>query len=319
MLAPLVLLPPPPRKKRKRFSAEFKLELLRYYDNHTSQKTEDEFGVDAATVRRWNQKANRDRIEAACPKNKKSNRRKSRALPTGMPVKARTCLPAELETALHAEIMSLRNDRIPVDGVFVRTLALARAESHGIDIEKDDPEAFKASTGWLYRFQKRFNLSTRTGTRRKMTEIPADSIQAFYRLTRILRALIRTGRYKYIVNIDEVPIYYDVSVKKTLHPKGAQEVLIAEGGDSKRRITAVFGIISSLVSPEFLDEAVSPRCKSMFVLKGRCFSCLHRLIRSEVDPSPHCSFPVSSYFPYARRLHYMCAGCLSLPTFSISF
>jgi hypothetical protein len=223
--------------------------VLKYADAHTSEKASVEFEIGADTIRRWRQKKHRDRIEAAC--SKKSKRRRSMALPTGLPAKARTTLPAEVELELYEEVMAYRSDRIPIDGVFVQTLALAKAEACGICIA----------------FKNRHNLTTRTGTRRKMTELSEESIKLFYRTTQKLRSLIRTGRYSHIVNIDEVPIYYDVNVKKTLDEKGAKEVLIADGGDSKRRITAVFGIISAL-NPDF-EEPMSPRCKSMYILRGK--------------------------------------------------
>lgn len=264
-LAPLVLLPPPPKKRRRRYTSEHKLRVLKYADAHTSEKASVEFEIGADTIRRWRQKKHRDRIEAAC--SKKIKRRRSMALPTGLPAKARTTLPAEVELELYEEVMAYRSDRIPIDGVFVQTLALAKAEACGICIDKAEPGSFRASNGWLTAFKNRHNLTTRTGTRRKMTELSEESIKLFYRTTQKLRSLIRTGRYSHIVNIDEVPIYYDVNVKKTLDEKGAKEVLIADGGDSKRRITAVFGIISAL-NPDF-EEPMSPRCKSMYILRGK--------------------------------------------------
>ena len=74
---------------------------------------------------------------------------------------------------------------------------------------------------------------------------------------------IKNRNIKWIVNIDETPVCYDLTFNKTLHKKGALEVLIDTVDTSKKRVTLILGIFIHV------DTKQVGKCRPLLIVKGK--------------------------------------------------
>lgn len=101
---------------------------------------------------------------------------------------------------------------------------------------------FEASSGWLSRFKRRKNLVSRSQTTSR--SLPADPPQIYREFIQLAQHLIEKHDIKprNIINMDQVPRYFETEPKSTITKRGAREVLLRKGGSSHRRCTATFTI-----------------------------------------------------------------------------
>jgi len=117
----------------------------------------------------------------------------------------------------------------------------------------ESQEAFVASTGWFSRFIARTKLSRRSPTHvmQQMRENVVEEIQAFWQdinklrvKAEILRELGDTEKTLFL-NIDEVPIFLDMSPNYTYHPQGARMIEVKRTKGGKMLSTALLGVFST--------------------------------------------------------------------------
>lgn len=113
--------------------------------------------------------------------------------------------------------------------------------------ESVDVAAFKASTGWLEHFKKRHNL----GSRRHTTDrrIPENASQLCKSFIQEFQELIDSHKIlaRNIVNMDQVPWYFETEPNSTICTRGSQTVLLRKGGTSHKRFT-IFSLSLERVS-----------------------------------------------------------------------
>ncbi|ETM98617.1 hypothetical protein PPTG_19456 [Phytophthora nicotianae INRA-310] len=105
-----------------------------------------------------------------------------------------------------------------------------------------DATGFEASSGWLARFKTRRNLVSRRQTTTRSLPVDAPDICRGF-IQRAQYLITKHGiKPKTIINMDQVPQYFETEPKSTITTRGSREVLLRKGGSSHKRFTAAFAI-----------------------------------------------------------------------------
>ena len=143
-----------------------------------------------------------------------------------------------------------------------RDLHLAVSVQHVIDqarltIQPSTP-SFQGTRGWIQKFMRRNNLSLRAKTSIAQ-KLPAalEKMATFIRSVRDIRKELKYPD-SMIVNMDETPMYFDMTTNKTVNQKGAKTVSVRSTGAEKRRLTAVLAATGD-------GQILSP----MIIFKGK--------------------------------------------------
>ncbi|EGZ30706.1 hypothetical protein PHYSODRAFT_417910, partial [Phytophthora sojae] len=142
---------------------------------------------------------------------------------------------------LHSWIVDRNNKGLRVKDKYIRLQALNIYRSQHND--EDDPHlTFAASSGWLGRFKDRYNLVSRRQTTTKT--LPSDAKETCLELIEKAQKLIQEHNIQpgNIINMDQVPMYFETEPKHTITTHGSREVLLKKGGSSHKRFTATFAI-----------------------------------------------------------------------------
>jgi hypothetical protein len=125
-----------------------------------------------------------------------------------------------------------------------RDLHLAVTVQHIVDqarltIQPSTP-SFQGSRGWIQKFMRRNNLSLRakTSIAQKLPAALEEKMATFIRSVRDVRKELKYPD-SMIVNMDETPMYFDMTTNKTVNQKGAKTVSVRSTGADKRRLTVV--------------------------------------------------------------------------------
>lgn len=104
----------------------------------------------------------------------------------------------------------------------------------------DLAKEFKASYHWLAAFMKRNKLALRhcTKTLQKLLEQTRPLLEKFYQLINDLK-MENSYKLGNIFNMDETPVWFDMSGTITVNPKGEKTVHIRSTGNEKNRFTVV--------------------------------------------------------------------------------
>ncbi len=170
---------------------------------------------------------------------------------------AKPKLSLESEKKIADKIMSLRQAKIPVTCLMLKVFGLQQAQ-------EDRISGFKASEGWVSNFKRRWNLTLRKGTKR-CPKISSSLKGELHQMQKDVYDKILLEGYDYMINIDETPIYFNMTYDRTLANSGDHEVLIAKHGNEKKRVTFVTGIIKPLkdnVPQKF-------KCKPFIIFRGK--------------------------------------------------
>lgn len=143
------------------------------------------------------------------------------------------------EEELYLWLMELRNLGAPVTTDLFLVQAQAIAKEAGF-------ESLQLSRGWLTGFQKRWKLSLRTPTEVKPdTRLTFKTIDfiigSFWRSCEKIITKFNLGLAD-IINIDEVPVYFDVLPTRVLDKIGVDRAFVRTNGKMKTRFTAVLAI-----------------------------------------------------------------------------
>ena len=120
-------------------------------------------------------------------------------------------------------------------------------------LPSESQEPFSASRGWFLRFIARNNLSRRTPTHvmQQLREGVVEDIKMFWQeiiklrtKIEILREIKDVERVIFL-NIDEVPIFLDMSPTRTYHAKGARMVEVKRSKGGKMLSTALLAVFST--------------------------------------------------------------------------
>lgn len=234
--------PPLATRRRRSYSNKKKFKVIQLAKKGKAKEARELYGVTSGMISKWRKQE--ETIRKA-PRNRRTLH-KGRA----------SALTPEQENQVLEEVAALRRIGLPVSGDVIAFAAKRVAQS--------DPKLkdFKASSGFVTRFKRRHGLVNRKGTKKALVKIPTNALDVLRDWHRELHAKL-AGR-RYVINMDETPIFFNLTGDYTLEKKGSKEVLIKTDVAEKKRVTVVLGIIRPL---EGAPEKVY-KCKPMLIVKG---------------------------------------------------
>ncbi|KAL3690532.1 hypothetical protein R1sor_016841 [Riccia sorocarpa] len=151
---------------------------------------------------------------------------------------------AAVEEQLYEWIIDRNRKGLRVKDQFIRLKAQSifhelQSTTKGVDGEETQ---FKASTGWLERFKTRKNLVSHRQTSARTLPPGADEIciKFIHEVHRLITLhSIKPGN---VINMDQVPRYFETEPKSTIAVRGSREVIMRKGGTSHKRFTISFSI-----------------------------------------------------------------------------
>jgi len=200
-------------------------------------------GVAPGTVRGWWN--DQHKLQEAS-KNRQVSTRTVRRLGGG----GRGPKHGDVEERLHAWVLDRNAKGLRVKDGYIRLQAQnIYRKLHGSEAPK-----FDASTGWLARFKRRKQLVSRRQTTTRT--LPDDAAEICRRFIQRVHHLIAAHNIqpKNIINMDQVPRYFETEPKSTIATRGSREVLLRKGGTSHKRFTATFSITAdgTMLPPHLL-------------------------------------------------------------------
>jgi len=144
---------------------------------------------------------------------------------------------SQIEHELFEWFLFERAKKIPISTKLLQAKSLEIAKELNIT-------AFNGSIGWIQKFEKRYNLVSRCVTHysNKTIGYAKTEIKSFYDK---LNNVIKNYTHDEIWNFDEVPIYFEPTIKKTIDIKGAETVTVISGNAMKKRMTLIIAISAS--------------------------------------------------------------------------
>uniref|UniRef100_A0A3P8W7B6 HTH CENPB-type domain-containing protein n=2 Tax=Cynoglossus semilaevis TaxID=244447 RepID=A0A3P8W7B6_CYNSE len=209
--------------KRKSYTAEFKLQLVKYAAENGNRATERRFGVSEKLVRDW-------RKTEACLIAMKKSKKANRGLKARWP---------ELEQRLHRWVLDQG-----AAGRHPSTIQL-RLHAQLIAAEMNITD-FAGGPSWCYRFMHRFmhrkHLPS-TAPTTMFQNLPPDFQVQFDSFRVFVKEQVTAHHVlpDHIINMDEVPITFDIPIKQSVAEKGQTGVTTVTAGLEKFHFTVVLG------------------------------------------------------------------------------
>ena len=203
--------------KRKSYSAGYKLEVVKYAAENGNRSAERKFGVSEKLVRDW-RKAEVTLTEMK--KTKKANRG----------LKARW---PQLEKQVHTWVLEQRSAGRGLSTVQLRLHAQVVAKEMNIN-------DFAGGPSWCYRFMQRNRLSIRARTAMSQ-KLPADFQSKIDSFREFIEKHVGEHNVTpdHIINMDEVPLTFDIPMGRSVAEKGQKSVNIITTGHEKSHFTVV--------------------------------------------------------------------------------
>lgn len=203
--------------KRHAYNAEFKLKAISHAQEHGNRAAAREFNINESMVRKWRKYEDELRQVKKTTQSFRGN-------------KARW---PQLEDKVEQWVAEQRAASRSVSTVTIRMKAIALAREHNIS-------EFRGGPSWCFRFMKRRHLSTRTRTTVSQ-QLPADYQEKLATFRTYCRNKITEKKIQpeHIINMDEVPLTFDIPVNRTVDKTGARTVNIRTTGNEKTSFTVV--------------------------------------------------------------------------------
>ncbi|KAL3690641.1 hypothetical protein R1sor_004292 [Riccia sorocarpa] len=244
--------------KRRNSTLARKLEIANEYkkgeEGRSYHALAKKYRVGKTSIQEWVK--SKDELEDAL-KDREIQTRKARRLDGG----GRKCKYPELEELLVAWVhdKNKRGFRVKEKYIQLKAKNLFTMLNSSNDPYNKDPDfttdiEFLASNGWLTRFKTRHNLVSRRATSQRIIPENANVIAREF-ITRCQNLIsMHNIKLQNIINMDQVPRYFDTEPKSTVTSKGSRNVLLRKGGTSHKRFTATFTISASglLMKPHLL-------------------------------------------------------------------
>ncbi|KAL6468461.1 hypothetical protein MHYP_G00219850, partial [Metynnis hypsauchen] len=205
--------------KRHAYEAHFKLQAISYAAVHGNRAAARQFSVNESMVRKWRKQENELR---QVKKSRQSFRGNNARWP-------------QLEDQLEQWISEQRTAGRSVSTVTIRLKATTIAQEMKL-------EKFTGGPSWCFRFMKRRHLSIRARTT-VAQRLPADYKEqlAIFRAYCSKRITEKKIQPSHIINMDEVPLTFDIPMNHTVERKGTSTVSIRTTGHEKSVFTVVLG------------------------------------------------------------------------------
>ena len=203
--------------KRHAYDAEFKLKAISHAVEHGNRAAAREFNINESMVRKW-RKQEEDLRQVK--KTKKSLRWHKARWP-------------QLEDQHEQWVVEQRAASRSVSTVTVRMKATALAQDMNIN-------NFRGGPSWCFRFMRRRNLSIRTRTTVSQL-LPKDYQEKLATFRAYCKNKITEKKIhpEHIMNMDEIPLTFDIPVNRTVEKRGTSTVSIRTTGNEKSSFTVV--------------------------------------------------------------------------------
>jgi hypothetical protein len=227
------------RGKYKSYSMAEKMEILELSKMCGVRAIGAKYNVTASTISTW-KKSLREPGSPGSPGSK--HKKGARQAGGGRKVS----YGQERDMEILSWILDQCDQQLPVSRKGIQTYAKSML--------KDTFPDFKASEGWLQKFMRRNNLSLRckTSLSQKLPKDLEHRLEIFYKHLRETREQMDYDD-KYIINMDEVPMYFDLIPGKTVSRIGQKDVKIITTGGEKKHFTLVLAVTAA---GTFLPSAV---------------------------------------------------------------
>jgi hypothetical protein len=223
-------------RARKSYTVERKLAVLARYDQLGSiSMTAKECAVPRSCIQDWLK--SRDSLQSVKSGRQTSVRKRRKTFPTSGAEK-RAWYP-DMEEALVAWIEKMRAEGITVSGRAIKLQGQKLLDDmYHPGIEGD--HVFQFSNGWLNRFIKRHNLTSRaiTSIGQKVPENAKQLAESYFEF---LNQQFAQHHYehKFIGGMDETPVWFDLPNSHTYDLRGVKSVKAKTTGKEKLRYTVV--------------------------------------------------------------------------------
>ena len=200
---------------RKSYTVHYKLEILRMVDNHSISVISHKFNIAKSNICKWKQQ----RVKL-----RSINNQMCRKIGSGRKVSN-----PEVEEQLYSWTIEKRDQLYPL------TLKDICNEMKRINSDS------KASTGWLYGFLKRFQLSLHS-----ITEKVLVRRQTGLRLHQTRETLIHSFKSflseniekfqlspSHIFNMDQTPVWFNMTPYRVVNPIGSKKTIVKIPGSTK--------------------------------------------------------------------------------------
>jgi hypothetical protein len=246
-----------PSLKRK-FGVAFRKQVAKDANEcNNNYATARKFKLPEATVRYWRLNlSSKDELQKSYLK--KQKRVRSRNL-------------INMENELISWFKEMRNKKLAVSVASIKVKALEFAKGHGLS-----DSTFKASSNWVGKFKERYKIVMRSATHiaTKLSNYAVDEIKTFldkFRQIKIEEVMhqmnnsLDDSRSTLYINLDEVPLMFDVSKNKTLDFKGVRDVTILKNKKYKSRMTVLLSVVSNgdFLSPFVIGKSMSKKTKEI--------------------------------------------------------
>lgn len=211
------------KTRRNAYDAAFKLKAIDLAVGKGNRAAARELGLNESMIRRWKQQ--REEL-TQCKKTTKAFRGKKSRWP-------------ELENELEDWVNTQRADGRGVSTVQIRLKAKTIATAMKF-------EDFRGGPSWCLRFMRRKGLSIRVRTS-LCQQLPPDyeeKVSNFRKFTDAKIAEHSIGPHD-IINMDEVPLTFDLPLTRTVNRKGESSVTLKTTGHEKTHFTCVLSCTAS--------------------------------------------------------------------------
>ena len=208
--------------KRSKYSAKFKLCMVRFAEQSNNCAASREFCVNEKLVRDWRRQVEKLKF---MPKNKCADRGKR-------------CQWPDLEENLVKWIEDQRRSAYIVTRNLIRIKAKAMASDQQMS-------NFQATNSWCTRFLRRRNFVLRQKTKiaQKLPEDLEEKITSFHRL--VIKGHKETNYgLVHVGNMDETPVWFDMPSARTVNTQGEKTMLVNTTGHEKSRFIVVLSCLA---------------------------------------------------------------------------
>lgn len=203
--------------KRKSYTAKFKRAVVNYAEQHGNRAAGRHFDMTEKMVRTWRQSA--DELQAM-----KSSKRADCGKKARWP---------ELEGRLHTWVLEQRAQGRALSTVQLRLKAQTLAKEMGA-------VGFVGGPSWCSRFMRHKALAIRARTS-MCQNLPQDFREKVEKFLFFTKKEIESNGItdSHILNMDEVPLTFDIPMERSVATKGDKVITIATTGHEKAHFTVV--------------------------------------------------------------------------------
>lgn len=205
------------KQSRRSYDAKFKLRAVEFAENHGNREAGRQFDVSEKIIRDW-RKAHS--VLRTMKSTKKANRGKKARWP-------------DLERSLRTWVLQQRAEGRGLSTVQLRLKAKALAAESNVT-------GFNGGPSWCFRFMRRNQLVMRARTT-VCQKLPDDFQAQLDNFSSFVREEVakKNVSASHIVNMDEVPLTFDIPLGRSIAEKGQKTVTVRTTGHEKSHFTVV--------------------------------------------------------------------------------